>query len=57
MQLDCLSRLGDRILNRTPRGRTSENVRHRHSIEVRVLGFFDLNAEAQLTRSEGNITT
>lgn len=47
MQVNCVSRLCNGMLNGTAGGRATQNVRDGHPVEVRIVGFLDLDGELQ----------
>jgi hypothetical protein len=57
VEIDRLASLLDGVLDRTTGGRATENVRHDHTVEVRVLRLFDLDAEAEPARAVGSFTS
>jgi len=52
MQRDRLPRVGDGILDRSPGRRATQDVWHGDAVEVRVLGFLDLDGEPQAARTD-----
>jgi hypothetical protein len=57
VQVDRVPRLVDGIFDRPPGRGAAEDVWDRHSEKVRVLGFLNLDAEAQAARPNGGLTT